>query len=371
MGKTMPAVKLALTFDHELPLGSAGDYDRCLFASTARLLRMAAEVGVPVTLFTDVLSALRFREWDRVGFYEPYCRQLREALALGHDVQLHLHPHWITSTYVDGRFVPSQDYALRDFVGREPPEDVDSVVRAGVDLLREICDGVRKDHRIVAFRAGGYDLGVGETDVLSALWRSGIRMDSSVAKGNLILQAISHVDHRRMPRQANWFVDPGGALDTPAASGIYMVPIVARPRSAFGFGVDAARRMWVRLRHPERSVSCPGTGLRKSRMPLLGQVSGVLRGSLTMLTFDGPYRGPKEMVRLVQQYVRHNPGQGEIHCSSVSHPKYMGDHHLSVMRGFVELARESMPSLSFTDYSLLAAELPGLDAGVASPPRAD
>jgi hypothetical protein len=58
-------VKLFLTFDHELPLGGLRtSYSKALFEPAQRVMDTADRLGVKVTLFTDILCAYRYREWD-------------------------------------------------------------------------------------------------------------------------------------------------------------------------------------------------------------------------------------------------------------------------------------------------------------------
>ena len=86
-------IRLLLTFDHELPLGSLkSSYRKALFDPTERLFESAQRNDFPITLYTDVLCALRYKDWDKQGFYQPYVNQLQKTVSLGHDVQLHLHP---------------------------------------------------------------------------------------------------------------------------------------------------------------------------------------------------------------------------------------------------------------------------------------
>ena len=62
----MTKIYLNLSFDHELSLGGVRTtYDKNLFTPTRDILDVADSLGVPVTLFTDVLCGMRFREWDR------------------------------------------------------------------------------------------------------------------------------------------------------------------------------------------------------------------------------------------------------------------------------------------------------------------
>ena len=117
----MKRLKIFITFDHELPLGGLNtNYQEAMFGPTLKVLELAEELKVNVTLFTDVLCAFRYREWDNEGFYKPYIEQLNRALLKEHDIQLHLHPHWLTSDYKNGVFIPSNDFMLSDFKNNRP-----------------------------------------------------------------------------------------------------------------------------------------------------------------------------------------------------------------------------------------------------------
>ena len=98
----MKKIKILLTFDYELPLGFSRDYEAGLFRPAQRLLERAGEIGVPVVLFADVCSAIRFESWDRKGFYDRFVEQVQLYLQRGNDVQLHIHPHWMTSSFSNG-----------------------------------------------------------------------------------------------------------------------------------------------------------------------------------------------------------------------------------------------------------------------------
>ena len=210
-----PPLKMALSFDHELSLGGARCYQQNLFAPTDELFRLADQLGVPLTLFTDIWAAIRFREWDRAGFFEPYRQQLARALQSGHDVQLHIHPHWVDTDYRAGRFIPSENYCLADFRDRLPPHDISGIVTQGFETLTELCQSVQTDYRCVAYRGGGYNLQPETQTILSALYRLGVRIDSTIVKGMLFHSRVNTTDYRHMPRQANWFISPDGPLEEP------------------------------------------------------------------------------------------------------------------------------------------------------------
>ncbi len=184
-------IYLNLAFDHELSLGGVtSSYEQNLFDPTRQILDLAGDLSVPVTFFTDVLCGIRFREWDSSGFSDSYEAQLQDAARRGHDVQLHLHPHWIDSTFGGGRFVPADRYALHDFRAEAPPNDIDGIVSRGVEFLDDVIRPVDASYRCRAFRAGGLVIEPSQEEIFVALRRQGIRFDSSSRSWSPILMSF-------------------------------------------------------------------------------------------------------------------------------------------------------------------------------------
>ena len=227
----MTQIKILLSFDHELSLGGCDSYARNMFEPTDRLLDLADELRVPITLFTDVCCAARFREWDPDGFYRTYVRQISSTVKRGHDVQLHLHPHWIDSKFVEGRFVPATTYSLGNFLDRPWPQNIPGIVADGIERLEELCCA-DPSYKCVAYRAGGFSLSPATEAVLTALYDHGIRIESTIAKGFRFACDLWEVDFRNMPAKANWWIPKSGPLNYEAETGLFEIPIATRPRTA-------------------------------------------------------------------------------------------------------------------------------------------
>ncbi len=142
----MKKLKIVLSFDHELPLGGSRSYSTSLFDPTDHIIKLADELNVPISLFTDILCAIRFKEWDEKGFFQPYREQFMHAIRGNHEVQLHIHPHWIDTEYQNGTFVPSTNYALGDFCDGKWPNNIPGIIKAVsyiISLLSPSHYGVR------------------------------------------------------------------------------------------------------------------------------------------------------------------------------------------------------------------------------------
>ena len=343
----MKKLRLLLSFDHELSLGGADSYANNMFDPTDRLIDLADELDVPITLFTDVCCAIRFRRWDARGFFDPFRRQVEVAIDRGHDVQLHLHPHWMDTEYRDGRFFPARTYSLGDFHDREWPNNISGIVQQGVELLNELCRPVRPDYRCVAFRAGGCSMAPRTTEILEALYENGIRIESSIAKGFQYGCELWKVDYRNMPGSANWFISPSGPLNREATSGLYEIPIAARPRTP----VNNIPFLFKRVLYRNRQYATGGRSIDVGATSVIDKLKRLAPHSTWMLGFDNHTESVADVMRTLKSHIRSHSQEDEITCSVISHPKFMGDYARSVMKSFVERVRaEFCDRVSFCNY---------------------
>ena len=186
----MKKIFVLLTFDYELPLGEADDYNRSLFSPSESLIELANDLKVPIVLFADVCSSFCFRKWGELRYAEKFESQLQKSIKEGHDVQLHIHPHWFTSTYTSGKFNPSGNYSLSHY--KDPIEgvDIEWICETAYQELTRICRSASSDYQCIAFRAGGYDVEPESARIMSKLYDLGIRFDSSVIKDFFLEKTI-------------------------------------------------------------------------------------------------------------------------------------------------------------------------------------
>lgn len=332
----MNKLKLILSFDHELALGGTSCYKTNLFTPTDRIISLANKLGVPITLFTDILCAKRFEEWDNEGFFNPYSKQLERALRSNHDVQLHIHPHWIDSDYRNGEFIPSKSFKLSDFHNRQWPNNIQGIVEQAIDFLKKICGEYKTDYSCIAYRAGGYNLFPNTETILSSLYNSGIRIESSVTKGYYFKSGISEVNFRKMPKKANWFISQQGPIDLEADSGLYEVPIAGRPRGS----INNIPFLFKRILYKSRAYDCKGIGIHQGHTPILEKIKRLFPKSVWMLSFDNYTESVESLMKIMTYHLNCHKNDKTIICSSISHPKSMGEYGLSLMEGFVQRMRK-------------------------------
>lgn len=220
-------MNIFLTFDYELFFGaSTGTVKKCLIDPTNRLLTLAQKNEISLTFFVDVGYLLRLEDY-KTNFpeletdYQQINEQLIELVKQGHDLQLHIHPHWEKSTYANGKWtmITKDAYRLADF----DDDSVGSIFRrykAKLDSYRSTpCH---------TFRAGGWC--IQPFDKLKPYFEElGIRFDSSVFPGGFFASGNYQFDFRSAPNKAMYAfnddvckeVSDGKFIEYPIASWRY------------------------------------------------------------------------------------------------------------------------------------------------------
>ncbi len=331
-------IHIVLTFDYELPLGGiAESFSKSLFEPAEDLLALAKEIDVPLNFFADVLCHARFKEYNRHDFTDPFEKQLQSAYKQGHDVQLHLHPHWLNTEIDHNRFYPSGEFVLGDFAGNDPPNNIMGIVEKGVHALRQIIEPTGKPYDCCAYRGGGYVLSPATAETLQALYAHGIRIDSSISKGYFFKSDLACVDYTRTPSKANWFLDMEGRLcfENAGEGGIFEVPIASKAKSLFETPTFLKMKKFS-----HRAPGKRGNVIFK-RPPHLTtgeKFKSVL--SSRMLSFDNYTYSKDFPVKILRSHVRKHYKGKPIFLAAVSHPKSMGAYSFELMRHFVKETRK-------------------------------
>lgn len=187
--------RVALTVDYEtwqpLPDGFVIDWEVDVFTPTERLLAVAEENAVPLTLFAEMGEYLwlRAQEPEIAGRMEE---QWRDAMRRGHDVQLHLHPNWTPEMGARhderGWWWDMERPRAHDYEG-----DLELLVARAKQALEEAIRPVSPGYRVTSYRAGTYEAQPFER-LSAALRGNGILADSSVLPYDR--RAGRHYDYR-------------------------------------------------------------------------------------------------------------------------------------------------------------------------------
>ncbi len=153
-----------------------------------------------MTFFVDVGYLIQAEKYEDLEDERNRVKaQIKEMITRGHDVQLHIHPHWEKSVWSDGKWTfGTQDfYKLTDFA----KEERDQIIRTYKNYLDALIGRPTR-----AFRAGGWCIQP-FSDVRDVFLELGLTIDSTVIPGDFLQTASYAVDFRDAPMKASYSFD--------------------------------------------------------------------------------------------------------------------------------------------------------------------
>jgi hypothetical protein len=214
-------VKFLLTLDYELFFGAkTGTPDGCLIYPTRVLTNELERHGFLVTLFVDAGYLDRLsRSPEKLHKFqlERISTQLQQLVIRGHDVQLHVHPHWEDTHWTNGKWeMNTTRYRLQSFSCHEISELLERYT-----ALLGFITGIRP----TAFRAGGWCLQPFES-LAGPLSSAGIHIDSTVYARGKSVNPGREFDFSTAPDRDRWAFDADPL--SPQDTGRFLeVPITA------------------------------------------------------------------------------------------------------------------------------------------------
>ena len=217
-------MNIFLTFDYELYFGErSGSVQKCIIDPTEMLMKVSEKHGVKLVQFVDVGFLIKLDEFRKQfptleNDYELLKNQLHQLVKNGHEIQLHIHPHWEDSFFDGSKWVINIDrYRIHDF----DDASIKSIVKRYIDELAKYTD--RK--KIIAYRAGGWCIQPFEK-LKASLKENDITIDSSVFKNGFYESQHYSYDFRNTSNKSRWKFenDPcsenveGNFLEIPIAS---------------------------------------------------------------------------------------------------------------------------------------------------------
>ena len=217
-------MRTLITLDYEIYFGPrTGTLSRTLLEPTRALLRVADKHKAKCVFFVDAGYILRMREemkraTELRGQYDAVCRQVQDLAKAGHEVQLHIHPHWEDSLWThSGWKIDTSRYALHSF----PAHEINDIVMRYTGVLREIAG----PDAAYAYRAGGWVIQPFHM-LRRALSQAGITIDSTVYAGGRSEGTVQPFNFEKAPAKSRWRfdadplveVEDGAFLEVPIAS---------------------------------------------------------------------------------------------------------------------------------------------------------
>lgn len=308
---------LLLSLDYELFFGRSGSVEQCLFAPCDALLAALRSMDVTVTFFVDAGMILCMQRHAgshvRVSRLAGRVRKHVEALAsLGHEIALHVHPHWEHTSWRDGEWdFSGTRYKLDAFTDAEIVE----IVTTYANCLAELSG-----QPPTAYRAGGFCIEPFD-GLRSALLEAGISIDSSVVPGASLIDLEKGFDFSHAPQADWWRFDVSPCKPEP--NGLFLeMPITPQRLPATYYW----KRLIDRL-HRKTGAAVYGDGTSKSigGREIFRRLAGL--GRVAELSIDDPKACHIQIVQ------RRSSSRRLWHL--MGHPKLLSERSIETLKNFV------------------------------------
>lgn len=197
----MSKTDFLLSLDYELFFGkNTGSVEQCLIIPTQKLITLLDKFNAKVSLFVDAAFLIKLRELspqhpELLTQYKQIQTQLLALSEQGHDIQLHIHPHWVDSSYEHKRWkINTKRYRLHDFSSSE-------IIKLVKEYKRELQQF--SYHDIFAYRAGGWCIQPFDT-IKEALKNNDIWLDSTLFNNGYSDEPTRPFNFQKMPSKAYW-----------------------------------------------------------------------------------------------------------------------------------------------------------------------
>ena len=271
-------MRTLLTLDYEVFFGPAtGTVAACLLEPVEALRAAARRHRARLVFFVDAGFLLRLAAEGRhfpalARDHAVICRQLGSLARDGHELQLHIHPHWETSRWTGEAWdIDLSRFALHAF----EPAAIADIVRRYANALREIAG----PDAAYAYRAGGWVIQP-FAPLRGPLLENGVTIDSTVFAGGFRRGEVQPFDFRAAPAKSRWRFDSDPLVEAP--DGPFLeVPIASRRLSPAFFWRMAAAKKLGGARHRAfgdgRAVAMEGGDL----------IAKLMRPTTSVVSMDG------------------------------------------------------------------------------------
>lgn len=331
-GEMSGRIFLLFSADYELFFGENYFPEReVLIKPTEELLCALKEENIPITLFADVASVWKYRllnvNREYVSLFED---QLQDAIRKGHDVQLHLHPHWLTSEFDGHRWqMDTSKFKLSD-IGYGKGQNLftaEELIRQGKIYLEDLLCPVDPLYKCVAFRAGGFGIQPEDKALIRSLLSCGLKIDSSIAPGMFFKSNVNEIDFRRIPEKLNYRMGPQYGIYKEEKTGIFEIPVAAYSES---FGEALLHHLFLlkvlilrfkkKIGRTQNEFPIRGKTIQEKSM--IQRVAHQWFRPLFLLELSGTYLNVNRMVTGTNKLVkRHLQKSFDLYVSALCHPK--------------------------------------------------
>jgi len=223
-------ISLQITLDYEVFGDGTGNVYREQIIPTNHLMDICDLYGAKLTVYFEYGQYITFDKYSHINTEfvkanHAILSQLKQLIARGHDVQFHLHPTWLGSSYtLDGGFVLNKDFYDITFLAEDK---MIQILSEGKKFLEKSLIPIDESYKCISFRAGAWSA-KDSGKLISALLKSGFLVDSTVAKGAHLKSGYGNFDFRNVSDKPYWCTKENICKESTDLDCIFELPILTR-----------------------------------------------------------------------------------------------------------------------------------------------
>ena len=336
--------QILLSLDYELFFGhQTGTVERCLIHPTQELAEVARRHGARLSLFVDALYLQRLSD-EAHRFpslqldFDTIRRQLVALREEGHDIQLHIHPHWLDSFFNGEQWrLDTSRYKLHDF----PAAQVTTMIGSAKELLANLTGDT-----IFAFRAGGWCLQP-FPQIAPSLLKHSIWLDSTVFAGGISDDKERWFDFSSAPEKDFWRFSEDPTNEDTHGHFVEMPISAMRVTPPLFWRMALTRKI---MSAPDHNPFGDGSSLAWGNNYYLQRLT---RSTISVASMDGLKAG------LLGKALRNEQSKGKQLFHAMGHPKALSQYSLERLESFLA-GLSSFTSVTFQDFKHLQPDTASL-----------
>lgn len=323
-----------LTIDYELFLGSkTGTVKDCMIEPTEKLASILEKNFSKMTIFWDILHYYRLLELEKKFSELGKDRELIKGQILnlasrGHDIQLHLHPHWLDAVYENGNWeFDYKRFKLHNLLDENNPDDINTIIGCvsfSKGILENLIREVNPDYKVNSFRAGGYLVEPFVT-IKEALLINEIEIDSSVCPDSYNNNSVFSFDFRSYPNNAKYNFE-SSPKDIEENGRFVEIPITTVKIPAL---INFFFKILKKIKYPDLEIERKGSGTGEySKLKVTksyNKLFSLTHSKISQLTTDSNFKERLDyIVSKVSDY-----------STMIIHPKLLNSHTFQILENYV------------------------------------
>lgn len=326
--------QIILTIDYELFLGrKPGTVIECMIEPTQKLVSILDKNNSKMTVFWDVLHYYRLLELEKKHpeLSEDKVlieNQILELAGSGHDIQLHLHPHWLDTSYHDGNWLPDyKRFRLHNLSEDDDKRDINSIagcVAIAKNIMQNLVRKVIPNYEVTSFRAGGYLIEPFEK-LRGAFLENRILVDSSVCPMLYNDNDIFSYDFRNYPTAKKYNFDRSPGIITEIGSFTEIPVTTIRIPAVMNLFFTILRKLKYPNLESERKGSGSAEYNKSNGNRNYKKLYNLFRPRMNQLTTDSNF---SEMFNYLLSKVTDN-------STMIIHPKLLNNHTFKILENLI------------------------------------